>query len=58
MIAIELPFSSNDDKDTMRRTIHEKPKFDAPEWKHFSEEVIPLIKSLLSKDPKNRPTTE
>lgn len=49
-----LPFDDDDDREIARQTIHDDPDFTYKVWKKVDPTVIELIKSLLSKESKDR----
>mmetsp|Transcript_1474 Transcript_1474/g.1458 ORF Transcript_1474/g.1458 Transcript_1474/m.1458 type:complete len:282 (+) Transcript_1474:361-1206(+) len=53
-----LPFESNDNKETAKKTIYNQTSFEHPCWQYASKEVKHLIKGLLEKDRFQRMSIE
>jgi hypothetical protein len=53
-----LPFDSENNKETVRRTIYEPVPFSHPIWDYVSPEATNLIAQLLQKDRFKRITLE
>ena len=50
------PFDGDSDKDILRSVCRGKYSFPSPEWDNVSPDAKNLIRKLLSKNPKRRPT--
>ena len=53
-----LPFCAENHEGTAHLIVHSHPDFTAPAWKGKSSQAVGLIKKMLSKNPKDRPTAE
>ena len=56
MVTADLPFLAKSMEDYFFKTSFEDVKFTNPEWKKITNEMMDLIKQMLIKDPKERPT--
>lgn len=50
------PFDGDSDKDFLRSVSRVKYSFPSPQWDNVSPDAKNLIRKLLSKNPKRRPT--
>jgi calcium-dependent protein kinase len=52
------PFEGNSNKDIFHRVLNQDLIFDAKDWNDLSSGCKSLVRNMLTKDPKSRPTAE
>ena len=58
LLCLYCPFDGDNDNDILRKVMRCKFNFPEEEWKGISNEAKDLLKKLLFKWPKRRPTAE
>lgn len=58
MLIGNLPFYGNSDKEIIHKILNENVNFELEGWNHVSEQAKELVRKMLIKDPKLRPSAE
>ena len=58
MLSGKPPFNGRNDKTIFKRIVSGKLRFPSKEWKNISSEAKELIKKMLTRNPKERPSAE
>jgi calcium-dependent protein kinase len=58
MLSGALPFNGNTDREITQKILSGAVSFDLGEWEHVSDQAKHLIRRMLTKDPKRRPSAE
>ena len=58
LLCLYTPFNGDDDNDILRKVMRCKFEFPEEEWNGISDEAKDLVKKLMTKWPKRRPSAE